>query len=57
VFLGSILGPLLFVLFLTALVHHLKHSQFVKYPDDTVIFFGSKDINVIEDHLNEDLAD
>ena len=51
---GSILGPLLFIVFFNDFVDCLKHSQVVKYADDTVIYFANKDITMIESYLNKD---
>ena len=52
---GSILGSLLFVLFLNDLYEVLKHSKIVKYADDTVIYVSHKDVIVIQNKLNEDM--
>ena len=52
---GSILGPLLFIVFFNDFVDCLKHSQVIKYADDTVIYFANKDITVIERYMNDDL--
>ena len=52
---GSILGPLLFIIFFIDFGDHLKHSKFVMYADDTVIYNAHKDKKVIEDLLEEDL--
>ena len=54
---GSILGPLLFILFLNDLPEQLKHSRIIKYADDTVIYLSDKDVVVIiENELIEDLS-
>ena len=52
---GSILGPLLFIIFFNDLAEVLKHSKVVKFADDTVIYYGDKDFEVIENKLNTDL--
>ena len=52
---GSILGPLLFVVFFNDIVLNLKHSKIIKYADDTVIYFGHQDFIVIEKNLSDDL--
>lgn len=46
---GSILGPILFILFVNDLpsIATLPHQQIVKYADDTNLIVGSKDIKDI----------
>ena len=53
---GSILGPLLFVLFLNDVPVVLKHCQILMYADDTVIYFSAKDATQIAKTLSEELA-
>ena len=45
---GSVLGPLLFVLFFNDISSHLKYSKIVKYADDTVIFCENSRLPTIE---------
>ena len=52
---GSILGPLLFILLFNDITDEIRHSQVVKYADDTVIYFSDKEANAIESHLPEDM--
>ena len=52
---GSILGPLLFVIFFNDITENLIHSKIVIYADDTVIFCESKKLEEIEIRLNADL--
>ena len=52
---GSILGPLLFVIFFNDIVGELKFSGIIKYTDDTVIFFGHKNFIIMEKNLNHDM--
>ena len=52
---GSILGPLLFVLFFNNISNHLKYSKIVKYDDDMVIFCKNGRLPTIECQLDKDL--
>ena len=49
---GSILGPLLFVLYIDDITTSLHQAKIVKYADDTVIFYSNKDAEVIQTVLN-----
>ena len=52
---GSIIGPLLFVLFYNDFPSCLKHSKCVIYADDTVIYVPGKDVFIIESRLSVDM--
>ena len=52
---GSIIGPLLFVLFYNDFPSCLKHSEVIVYADDTVIFVPGKDLAIIEARLSADM--
>ena len=52
---GSILGPLLFIVFFNDLVENLN-CHVIKYADDTVIYYANKDIDVIEKVLNSEMV-
>ena len=53
---GTILGPLLSILFINDLPNCLSNSQFQIHADDTHLTFVNKDPDVIEQNLNQDLA-
>ena len=52
---GSIIGPLLFILFYNDFPSCLKHSEVIIYADDTVIFVPGKDVTIIETRLSADM--
>ena len=52
---GSIIGPLLFVLFYNDFPSCLKHAQCIIYADDTVIYVPGKDIFIIQTRLSADM--
>ena len=52
---GSIIGPLLFILFYNDLPSCLKHSEVMIYAHDTVIFVPRKDVEIIESRLSADM--
>ena len=53
---GSILGPLLFVLFINDLPKVLTKCQSLMYADDTVMYFSAADFQVIADTLTNELV-
>ena len=52
---GSIIGPLLFVVFFNDFSSCLKHSNITIYADDTVIYVAGKDLFIIETRLSADM--
>ena len=51
----SILGPLLFVLFVNDLPNYIDKCKIVLYADDTVLMFLHSDVNTIQQHFDSDL--
>lgn len=51
---GSILGPLLFNIFINDLLYHNLHSTVYNYADDNTLSYSSKDINQIIKYLETD---
>ena len=45
---GSILGPLLFILYIYDLANTSKIFKFILFADDTNIFYSHKDLNHLE---------
>ena len=51
---GSILGPLLFLIYINDLPQAVKDSDIRLYADDTCISYSHKNIKTIEENLNKD---
>jgi hypothetical protein len=52
---GSILGPLLFLIFINDLPQCLKHCKSILYADDTLLYYSARTENELQDKINEDL--
>ena len=52
---GSILGPLMFIIYFNDLQEHIIHGDIIQFADDTVIFFADKKVETIQKALNEDM--
>ena len=52
---GSILGPLLFLLYINDLCNVSKVVDFILFADDTNIFFSHKDFNSLSETLNSEM--
>ena len=53
---GTILGPLLFLVYINDLPNCLAHAEPRVYADDTLLTFASNNMKDIEFYLNQDLA-
>ena len=53
---GSILGPLLFIIYVNDMPSCLNHSEVDMYADDTAFYYGSSNIDDVKSHIQADLA-
>ena len=53
---GTILGPLRFLIFFNDVHSPLRHCKIITHADDTVIFTSSRDIDMIQSNLSQDLG-
>ena len=44
---GSVLGPLLFLMYINDIPHCLKHSKSIVFADDTTIFASCNNMNTL----------
>jgi hypothetical protein len=53
---GSILGPLLFILYINDIVNVSKLARYIMFADDTNLFFSHADINMLYKVINDELV-
>ena len=53
---GSILGPLLFLIFFDDLQKQLSEAHCIQYADDTVVFVAHQNLETINETLNNELC-
>ena len=53
---GSVLGPLLFIIFINDLHLSVKHSKVRHFADDTNLLLSDKSLKKINKHINHDLS-
>ena len=52
---GSILGPLLFIIYINYLPFCVKHCKTILFADDTTIYKTGKQVNNIYEDMNKEL--
>ena len=52
---GSVLGPLLFLIYINDMTNILKYSKPIIFADDTNLIFSSKSFDILQTNLQDDL--
>ena len=53
---GSILGPLLFLLYINDITKSSQNLEFVLYADDTTLFYTQPDLNNLKENIESELS-
>ena len=53
---GSVLGPLLFILFINDIINTSPITKFIMFADDTNLFFKDKDLSELYQKVNNELT-
>ena len=52
---GSILGPMLFNIFVNDLIYAIKDCRLISYADDIKIYLAHKNPQIVEEGINREL--
>lgn len=52
---GSVLAPILYLIYVNSIVEISLNSKHLSFADDTVLFFSSKEKNILEKNIREDI--
>jgi hypothetical protein len=52
---GTVLGPVLFIIYINDIIKHVKHCKIKLFADDTMIYVSGRDVCDMMNKINEDL--